>query len=102
MVDQQEIRGLALQEILITRIPLRGIVHIAIFNLLLKMDDPSAPPASGDTNFTQGILLLTIIPTTASATVAGLRFATRAWIVKALGWDDYTMMLAIVSRSQQS
>lgn len=61
------------------------------------MDDPPAPPTSGNTNFTQGILLFTIILTTLSATVAGLRFATRAWIVKGLGWDDYTMMFAVVS-----
>ncbi|KAI4130902.1 MAG: hypothetical protein LQ338_001499 [Usnochroma carphineum] len=59
------------------------------------MNDPSAPPTSGDTSFSQGILLLTIIPTTASATVGGLRFATRAWITKNLGWDDYTMMFAV-------
>lgn len=61
-----------------------------------NMDDPSAPPSDVDTNFTQGILILTIIPTTLSATVAGLRFVTRAWIVKGLGWDDYAMMMAIV------
>ena len=60
------------------------------------MDDPSAPPSAGNTNFSQGILILTIMPTTLSATVAGLRFATRAWIVKGLGWDDYAMMFAIV------
>ena len=61
-----------------------------------NMDDPSAPPSDVDTNFTRGILILTIIPTTLSATVAGLRFVTRAWIVKGLGWDDYAMMMAIV------
>ena len=60
------------------------------------MDDPSAPPSDVDTNFTQGILILTIIPTTLSATVAGLRFVTRAWIGKGLGLDDYAMMMAIV------
>ena len=60
------------------------------------MDDPSAPPSTGNTDFTQGILILTIVPTTASSIVAGLRFATRAWIVKGFGWDDYTMMFAIV------
>lgn len=61
------------------------------------MDDPSAPPTSGDTNFTHGIILLTVIPTTISALVAGLRCATRAWIVKSWGWDDYTIVFAIVS-----
>ena len=63
------------------------------------MDDPSATPAYGDTNFTQGILILTIIPTTISGIVAGLRFATRTWIVKSFGWDDYTMLFAIVRLS---
>ena len=62
-----------------------------------KMDDPSAPPSRLDTNFTQGILIIAIITTVLSATVAGLRFATRAWIVKGLGWDDYAMMMAIVT-----
>ena len=60
------------------------------------MDDPSAPPSDLDTNFTQGILIIAITTTALSATVAGLRFATRAWIVKGLGWDDYAMMMAIV------
>ena len=60
------------------------------------MDDPSGPPSDLDTSFTQGILIVAIIPTTLSATVAGLRFATRAWIVKGLGWDDFAMMMAIV------
>ena len=64
-----------------------------------KMDDPSAPPSRLDINFTQGILIIAIITTVLSATVAGLRFATRAWIVKGLGWDDYAMMMAIVNSS---
>ncbi|KAL9580326.1 MAG: hypothetical protein Q9212_004563 [Teloschistes hypoglaucus] len=63
------------------------------------MDDPSAPPTSGDTNFTQGIILLTVIPTTISALVAGLRCVTRAWIVKSWGWDDYTIVFAIFGTS---
>ena len=60
------------------------------------MDDPSAPPSDVDSNFTQGILILTIIPTTLAIIVAGLRFVTRAWIVKGLGWDDFAIMMAVV------
>ena len=63
------------------------------------MDDPSAPPSDLHTNFTQGILIIAIITTALSATVAGLRFATRAWIVKGLSWDDYAMMMAIVRKA---
>lgn len=69
---------------------------ISLLLITSNMDDPSAPPSDVNANFTQGILILTIVPTTLSATVAGLRFATRAWIVKGLGWDDYAMMMAIV------
>ena len=61
-----------------------------------NMGDPSASPSDLDTSFAQSILIAAIIPTTLSATVAGLRFATRAWIVKGLAWDDYAMMMAIV------
>ena len=81
----------------------RGLYFFLITSILAtplttsSMDDPSAPPSDVDTDFTKGILILTIVPTTVSATVAGLRFATRAWIVKGLGWDDYAMMMAIVS-----
>lgn len=61
------------------------------------MDDPSAALTSGDTNFTQGIILVSVILTTLSAIVVGLRCGTRAWIVKSWGWDDYTIVFAVVS-----
>lgn len=64
-------------------------------------DDPSAPVSAGNTDSTKGILILTIVPTSLSGIVAGLRFATRAWISKNLGWDDYTMMFAIVRALKQ-
>ena len=60
------------------------------------MDDPSAPPTTGDTNFANGILIITIVLTALSAIAGGFRFAIRTWIVDGLGWDDYTIMFAIV------
>lgn len=58
------------------------------------MDDPSAAPAAGDTDFTHGVLMVAIIPMIASTTTVGFRLANRAWTAKAWGWDDYIMMFA--------
>ena len=58
-----------------------------LVNLLItnKMDDLSVPPSRLDTNFDKGILIIAIIIIVLSATVVGLRFVTRAWIIKGLG-----------------
>ena len=60
------------------------------------MDAPSAPPPARNTNFSNGIIVLTVVPASLSTIVVGLRVAIRALIVDGLGWDDYTMLFAVV------
>ena len=53
----------------------------------------SAPP-QGDVNVSGGILVTTILVTVLAIVLVVLRFATRIWIVKKVGWDDWTILLA--------
>lgn len=58
---------------------------------------PPASPAVCDIN--QGVALnaATITLVGAAAVVVAARFAVRFWIVKDIGWDDWTILLAMVS-----
>ena len=43
-----------------------------------------------------GIIATVIVVTILAIVVVGLRLATRKWVVKNIGWDDWTMLAAIV------
>ena len=43
-----------------------------------------------------GIIATVILVTVLAVIVVGLRLATRKWVVKNIGWDDWTMVAAIV------
>ncbi|MCJ1271348.1 hypothetical protein MMC22_011248 [Lobaria immixta] len=57
---------------------------------------PPASPAACDIN--QGVALnaATITLVGAAAVVVAARFAVRFWIVKDIGWDDWTILLAML------
>lgn len=62
------------------------------------MEKPQSPPPGGYQNLSGGILATTILVTVLSIILLALRFATLIWIVKRVGWDDWTIFFAVVSK----
>ena len=60
------------------------------------MSSTGAPPQNGDENRQGGILVTTFIVTVIASIVVAMRMITRIWIVKSVGWDDYTILAATV------
>lgn len=58
--------------------------------------EKSGPPPYGDLDLGPGIIASTTVLVAVSAIVVALRVATRWWIVKSIGWDDITIVLAVV------
>ncbi|KAL8640208.1 MAG: hypothetical protein Q9228_002841 [Teloschistes exilis] len=58
--------------------------------------EKSGPPPYGDLNSGPGLIASTTVLVAVSAVVVALRVATRWWVVKNIGWDDITIVLAIV------
>lgn len=58
--------------------------------------EKSGPPPYGGLNLGPGLIASTTVLVAVSAVVVALRVATRWWIVKSIGWDDITIVLAIV------
>ncbi|KAI4152250.1 MAG: hypothetical protein LQ340_003027 [Diploschistes diacapsis] len=58
--------------------------------------NPSAspPPAPGEDNTQPGIIATTITVTLVADIVVALRLMTRKWVVKSIGWDDWTIIAA--------
>ncbi|KAL8825941.1 MAG: hypothetical protein Q9191_004107 [Dirinaria sp. TL-2023a] len=55
---------------------------------------PATPPSVGDKDASAGLLATTILLTVLSIILVGLRFATRIWITKRVGMDDWTILFA--------
>lgn len=58
------------------------------------MFTPNGPPENGDESRQGGILATTILVTVLASVVVAMRFATRIWIVRNVGVDDYTILCA--------
>lgn len=58
------------------------------------MSSSGPPPHNGDENRQGGILATTFIVTIIACMAVALRMGTRMWIVRSVGWDDYTILLA--------
>lgn len=58
----------------------------------------SPPPAPGEENRQPGIIVTTIIVTVLADIFVGLRLIVRKWVTKSIGWDDWTIIAAAVSR----
>ena len=56
----------------------------------------TTPPPQGDVNVSGGILATTILVTVIAVVLVALRFATRIWVVKRVGWDDWTILFAVL------
>ena len=62
-----------------------------------RPDPANAPPLSpGEENKQPAIIATTVTVTALTDIVLVLRFITRKWIVKSLGWDDWTIFAAMV------
>ncbi len=57
------------------------------------MDSPGSLP-HGDANRQGGIRATTLVVTILASMVVALRMTTRIWIVRTVGWDDYTILCA--------
>ena len=60
------------------------------------VSQPKTPPPFGDQDVSGGLLATTILATVLTIIFVGLRFATRIWIVKRVGWDDWCILFACV------
>lgn len=60
------------------------------------MSSSGPPPSNGDENRQGGILVTTFVVTVLASVVVALRMATRIWIVRNVGWDDYTILCATI------
>lgn len=54
------------------------------------------PPPAGDVNKGPGIIGTLVATTSTCIVVVALRFWVRRRIVKIVGWDDWTILLALV------
>ena len=64
------------------------------------MDTPK-PLSKDDRNTQAGIIVTTILATVLADIVVALRMITRKWIVKSIGWDDWTILAALVRMALQ-
>ncbi|KAL8668836.1 MAG: hypothetical protein Q9168_006550 [Polycauliona sp. 1 TL-2023] len=60
------------------------------------MSSPAPPSPNGDENRQGGILVTTFVVTVLASVLVAFRMATRIWIVKNVGWDDYTILFATI------
>ena len=58
------------------------------------MSNSGPAPRNGDENRQRGMLATTFIVTIIASLAVALRLGTRIWIVRSIGWDDYTIVLA--------
>ena len=58
------------------------------------MTSKGAPPPHGDENRQSGIIGTAILVTVIACITVALRMMTRIWVVRSVGWDDYTIFLA--------
>ena len=70
-------------------------VNRAIISCSFSMES-GGPPAEGDANQSTSIRIYTTILITFTIVIVALRFVVRKWITKIIGWDDWTILLAIV------
>ena len=58
------------------------------------MSSSGPPPHSGDVHRGAGMVATTIFVSVLASVTTSLRLVTRIWIVRNIGWDDYTIIFA--------
>lgn len=61
---------------------------------------PSVSPEVCDINQGIGLNVSTILLVALTAIIVAIRFAVRIFVVKEIGWDDWTILLALVRFTQ--
>ena len=59
------------------------------------MPDPGPPP-EGDVNAGPALIIASCITIIVIILFVTLRYIVRIWITKAVGWDDWTILFAVV------
>lgn len=103
-VDRDLLPALEFYTIVIRLAKIRLLIFVTLFTRFSHripslMDMPQRPP-DGDRNRQPGIIVTTILVTVLANIIVGLRMITRKWIIKSIGWDDRTIIGALVSRSR--
>lgn len=60
------------------------------------MSNSGSPNFDGDENRQGHILIIGIFATALSGVIVALRMVTRIWLVRNVGWDDYTIVAATI------
>lgn len=60
------------------------------------MPSSGAPPRNGDESRQGGILVTAFAVAVLASVVVALRMGTRIWLVRNVGWDDYTILCATI------
>ena len=58
------------------------------------MEKPTSPPAIGNADRSGGLLATSVLVLSCVLIFIALRFATRIWLVKRVGWDDWCIVFA--------
>ena len=58
------------------------------------MQKPTTPPDIGSANRSGGVLATSILALSSVMILIALRFTTRIWLVKKVGWDDWCIVFA--------
>ena len=61
------------------------------------MSSPSQPPPGGNQSQNKALMGVTIAMLSFSTIFVSLRFLVRIYVVKSIWWDDWTILLALVS-----
>lgn len=64
------------------------------------MEKPTTPPKIGNVDRSGGILATSVLALSLVVIFISLRFATRIWLVKRVGWDDWCILFAGIRYSE--
>ena len=79
---------------------LRNFLLLAALRLWVcctDMERPTVPPPIGNADRSGGLLATSILALSSVLIIIALRFVTRIWLVKRVGWDDWCIVFAGVS-----
>lgn len=72
------------------------LTALALYTIHLSNMESAGPPSEGDVNQTTPIRIYIVILIFATILIVTLRFIVRKFITKVIGWDDWTILFALV------
>lgn len=82
--------------------PARKSTRSFALSLVPMNPSPPASPSVCDVNQGVGLNAATIVTIGLTIVVVAVRFAIRFWIIQKIGWDDWTILLALVRSVMQT